>query len=149
MATSTFSAAKRLCYTSDWSISNLELQKLLYIAPMVCLGQKDVPLITGHFEAWNYGPVEPNLYRKTKIFGSSPVGNIFHAVEDVSPGYQCELLDDVVEQLAQAPPGKLIAITHWDKGAWAKHYYPGVRHALIPNEDIRQEYLDRVNVVGK
>lgn len=146
MAISVFSAAKHLCELTGWSISNLELQKLLYIAHMVRLGRANEPLINGHFEAWNYGPVQPSLYHRAKFFGSSPVGNVFHSIGQVAPGADHAALKEIAEQLSSAAPGKLVSITHWDRGAWAKHYHPNFRGVVIPNEDIRQEYLDRVNV---
>lgn len=145
MTESVHAAAKRLCVRSGWSLSNLELQKLLYLSHMLHLGRHDEPLISEHFEAWNYGPVAPSLYHRVKIFGSSPVGNVFHSVEDLADGTEVDVLDEAVDQLGHARPGKLVAITHWDQGAWAKHYRPGVRGVVIPNQDIRQEFLDRVD----
>src|SRR5205814_7409199 len=137
---------KRLGERSGWSLSNLEMQKLLYLAHMFYLGHTGEPLVDGHFEAWDYGPVHPVLYHRAKIFGSAPVENIFNAVADLTgPREEIEILDKFVERLSHAVPGKLVAITHWDEGAWAKHYQPGGRHVVIPNEDIRQEYLDRQN----
>ena len=148
MAVSSLVAAKRLCKTSGWSITNLELQKLLYIAHMFHLGETGDLLVTGHFEAWDYGPVMPNVYQKAKVFGRSPVGKIFNLVADIddeSP--EASTLDSAVRHLGNAAPGRLVAITHWDGGAWAKHYSPGDRNRVIPNEDILQEYKDRVNAV--
>tara|TARA_R100000789_G_C2995631_1_gene147365 strand:- start:371 stop:814 length:444 start_codon:yes stop_codon:yes gene_type:complete len=140
-------AAKRLCERSGWSLTNLKLQKLLYISHMFHLGKTGEPLVNGHFEAWDYGPVSPFLYHKVKVFGSSPVENIFHSTPDIGDVPEAEMLDSAIDQLANSPPGRLVAITHWDRGAWAKHYIPGEQGISIPNEDIRQEYLDRVNAV--
>lgn len=144
MTVSVHAAAKRMCEHSGWSLSNLELQKLLYIAHMFYLGEKDEPLVSGNFEAWEYGPVNPSLYHRVKIFGAEPVGNVFRGVPDLGDGSaEADTLDSAVEQLADARPGKLVAITHWENGAWAKNYTPGGRNIVIPNEDIRQEYLNR------
>lgn len=140
-------SAKRLGERSGWSLSNLKMQKLLYLAHMFHLGRTGKPLVDGQFEAWDYGPVHPVLYQKVKIFGSSPVENIFHSVPDLGDGEEAELLDKAVEQLSDAAIGRLVAATHWDKGAWATHYRPGGRHIVIPNEAIRQEYMDRQNAI--
>jgi len=140
-------ATKRMCQHSGWSISNLELQKLLYIAQMYNLGENNSPLFSGYFEAWNYGPVNPTVYHKVKVFGSSPIGNIFRSVRDMEDSDGADLLDSVIDQLGNSAPGKLVAITHWKDGAWAKHYVPGSRNIVIPNEDMRQEYLDRKNAI--
>lgn len=146
MTVSMHAAAKRMCEHSGWSLSNLKLQKLLYIAHMFHIGETDEPLVSDHFEAWNYGPVNPSLYHLMKIFGSSPVGNVFHSIGELEECSERETLDSAIDQLGNAPSGKLVAITHWKKGAWAKHYIPSMRNIVIPNEDIRQEYLDRKDV---
>ena len=143
MTVPALAAAKRLAERSGWSLSNLELQKLLYLAHMFHLGQFKTPLTQGQFEAWDYGPVHPELYHRVKIFGSSPVSNVFHLVEDLPDGTEAKLLDDAVDQLSHNRPGKLVAITHWEKGAWAKHYTPGARGVVISNEDILEEYRER------
>lgn len=143
MAVSVFAAAKRLGEQSDWSLSNLEMQKLLYLAHMFHLGKYGTPLILGYFEAWDYGPVQPDLYHRAKIYGSSPVENIFHSASEVPNGTEAELIDEAVKHLSHNRPGRLVAITHWDKGAWAKHYVPGARGVVIPDEDILEEYRER------
>ncbi len=143
MAVSPLAAAKRMCKRSDWALSNLELQKILYIAHMFHLGGEGAPLISGHFEAWDYGPVQPSVYHKVKVFGADPIGNIFHSVEDLPEGSEARLLDEAVDKLGNAAPGKLVAITHWVDGAWAKFYVKGSRGIVIPNEAILAEYRDR------
>jgi len=146
---SPLAAAKRMCAHSDWTLSNLEVQKILYIAHMFQLGEVGEPLISSHFEAWEYGPVEPNIYHRVKIFGGSPIKNIFHSVGDVPPGAQRDRLDSMVNALAKSAPGRLVAITHWEKGAWARNYRPGVRSILIPDEDITAEYNERRKALGE
>ena len=149
MAISVGAAARRLCESSDWTLSNLELQKLLYLGHMLHLGEKAGPLVMGRFEAWDYGPVQPGLYHEVKAFGRGPIRNFFHGAGAVPAGTEADVLDEVMKHLRNAPPGRLVAITHWEKGAWAKHYRPGSRGMVIPDEDIRREYMDRVNEYGR
>ncbi len=119
------------------------MQKMLYLAHMFHLGKHGTPLVRGQFEAWDYGPVHPALYHRLKIFGSSPVRNIFRRDGDVSEG-QSELIKEVLDALPDTSSGRLVAITHWENGAWAKHYQPGVRGIPIPNEDIIEEFNSRI-----
>ena len=42
-------------------VTNLQLQKKLYVANMLLRGEHKTRLVHGHFEAWNYGPVHPAL----------------------------------------------------------------------------------------
>ena len=141
MTVSVLSAAKRLGAESRWTLSNLELQKLIYIAHMFHMGENNgQPLVSGQFEAWDYGPVHPELYRAAKVFGSDPVQNIFHSVPDIGDGSEKIILDKAYSVLGKAGPGKLVSATHRKDGAWERNYVPGMRHCLIPNADIAAEY---------
>lgn len=144
MPISSLSAAKKLCELSGWKLSNLALQKILYIAQMVYMGRNNgAPLIDDMFEAWDYGPVLPAVYHKAKIFGAGSVLNVFHSVQDLPEGPENEILRESVEKLGNVSPGTLVSMTHRDGGAWAKHYSPGL-NSRIPNSDILAEYKARV-----
>lgn len=140
MTVPALAAAKRMAAHSGWSLSNLELQKLLYIAHMFHLGRTGEPLVSGLFEAWDYGPVHPAVYHHVKVFGASPVGNVFHSSADLGDTDEAKLLDQAVEQLSHLSPGKLVAITHRSGGAWERNYRPGTRGIIIPNDEILAEY---------
>jgi uncharacterized phage-associated protein len=143
MSVSVFSAARHLCERSGWTLSNLKLQKILYLAHMVHMGEKGEPLITERFEAWDYGPVSPDLYRKVRVFGSSPIRNVFHGVPLPKSPTVIETLDDVYNQVGSWTAGELVRSTHRKNGAWDRTYIPGAMGIPIPNEAIQQEYRDR------
>ncbi|MBL8567094.1 MAG: SocA family protein, partial [Hyphomicrobiaceae bacterium] len=134
------SAAQRLAYKSGWVLSNLELQKILYLAHMFHLGRTGEPLVTGQFEAWDYGPVHPALYHRAKVFGADPVANVFHDIPEVPPGSERDILDEALTNLGKVGPGRLVHATHRPGGAWATFYIPGARGRAIPNEAILAEY---------
>lgn len=146
MAVSVLSAAKTLGGLTDWGLSNLEMNKVLYLAHMIRLGETDGKdgLISNVFEAWDYGPVSPRLYHKAKVFGSKKVGNIFHQYADVPEGGELDALREAVDATRGRKPSELVAITHWEEGAWAQNYEPGVFGIVIPNEHILEEYRKRV-----
>ena len=142
MAVNVLGAAAFLVKASDRSLSNLELQKLLYIAHMFYLGRHNAPLVHGHFQAWYYGPVHPDLYREARIYGARPGRMVYRAPERDDQSREAALLQKTYEGLGDATPGTLVSITHRKDGAWDKHYTPGKRGVIIPNEDILQEYRD-------
>lgn len=147
MAISTLQAAKTICNLSNWTISNLPLQKLLYLSHMMYLGEYNILLITGQFQAWDLGPVEVSLYHKVKAYGNNPVVNIF-LCDDLN--IQCnefKTIKSTYEALKDAPIGELVAITHWEKGAWAKNYKPNIHGIVIPDEDILNEYRARAEQI--
>ena len=143
---SALAAAKQMGRHSDWCLSHLALQKLLYIAHMFHMGQNDgEPMVSGMFEAWDYGPVHPILYHEAKIFGADPVKDIFRSVREIERDDQkAQLLNEVVDELSN-DTARLVAITHWERGAWARNYRPGARGLVIPNEHILEEYQARVD----
>lgn len=55
------------------NISNMKLQKLLYFAHGFWLAHTGSPLIEDTPEAWQYGPVYPEVYHQFKICGSGPI----------------------------------------------------------------------------
>ena len=139
------SVCKYICEKSGWSLTNLELQKILYLAQMFYMGRHNgARLVDAKFEAWDYGPVEPSLYHRAKVYGSDPVKDLFYnalGFNETDP--RKKVLDDVCNKFIGFGAGDLVDITHWDEGAWAKHYVPRARHIKIPDGDIWQEYRDR------
>lgn len=145
MAARIESVAKYICEKSNWEISNLQLQKLMYLAQMIHMGRTGGKrLFDGDFEAWDYGPVEPDLYHKVKVFGSKPIRDIFRgALGFEEDDKRRKVMDDVTKRFLKFSAGDLVEITHWDEGAWAKNYMPSARNVPIPDEDILDEYKCR------
>ena len=54
-------------------ITNLKLQKVLYFAQAYYLSKIGKPLFSDNIEAWEYGPVIPDVYHKFKSKGSNPI----------------------------------------------------------------------------
>ena len=144
MTINVLQAAKHLCKESNWSLTNLQVQKILYICHVLYYGEEKKPLIEGEFQAWDYGPVHPDLYHFLKNYGADPIPKLaFNKVED--PKYtnhekQLKMIYDGAKTFGADSGPKLVAMTHWDKGAWKNKYIPGVKHISILKEDILKEY---------
>jgi uncharacterized phage-associated protein len=54
-------------------LSNLPINKIIYLAHAWYLSQYNEPLVDSPFEAWQYGPVHPQVYRQFKRHGDKPV----------------------------------------------------------------------------
>lgn len=144
MAISALSAARALCEMRDWKLSNLALQKILYIAHMAYLGRTGEPLFAEHIEAWDYGPVVPVVYQRVRGFGSGPIKNVFHWIAAIPEGTaEYEILKETETATRDLSPSQLVSITHWPEGAWAKVYRPGARGIIIQDKDILDEYRNR------
>ena len=142
---SILSVAKRLGELSGWTLTNLQLQRIAYIGHMYCLGEDGFPLVEGTFEACDVGPTHPTLYRELKKYGygSGHIGPKELTNAEDMPDEHCGVrhLNASVNQL---PRDKLVGITQWKSGAWARYYDSSLRHVVIPNEDIIAEYKLRL-----
>lgn len=148
MENSIHTVAKTIARRADWSLSNLELNKLAFMSHMMRLGENEgrAGLVNNVFEAWDYGPVSPSLYHKAKSFGSKAVGNIFHQYDVITDEEDLATVHGVVDAMSGRKPGELVAITHWEDGAWYKNYQPGVKGIVIPDSDILEEYRKRAGL---
>ena len=100
-------AANYLVMISGNSISNLQVQKILYMADMNFVGKNGERLLSEDFEAWDYGPVLKTLYHKCKAFGSKPVPNVFWGSKDISGTPESAIIDLAWKNLKDATPGQL------------------------------------------
>ncbi|WP_371813370.1 Panacea domain-containing protein [Ruegeria sp. HKCCA4008] len=111
-------------------VTNLALQKLLYFAHGIRLRQTKTPLVSGYFEAWQYGPVHPAAYRAFKSCGATPIS--FRAagkdpltgrpreLKTPDDGLVVQLVRDVVRSYGRLSPGRLVDLSHAKNSPW--HY---------------------------
>jgi uncharacterized phage-associated protein len=134
-------------------VSNLKLQKLVYFCHVWHLVSLDEPLIKHNFEAWEFGPVLPYLYRILKDYGDSPINTRLQKI-DPATGINvrancrlniasCQLLNEIIELYAPYSAAQLVSLTHVRNGPWWKAWNhdsninPGM---VIRNEDIVRYY---------
>ena len=140
MTISALSAATTACEASGWRLSNLELQKLLFLSHRTFMGRNDAePIVNEGFEAWDYGPVIPELYRIVWPFGAGRI-DALPPVRRRRSRDEHHVIREVVDHFSGRTAGQLVDLTHSPGGAWDRCYVPGRRHTPIPNEYILQEY---------
>jgi uncharacterized phage-associated protein len=123
------------------SISNLKLQKLVYYAQGFHLAMYDKPLFAEKIEAWDHGPVVPELYQKYKSYGA---GNIEIPAElDLSryPDDVKELLNEVWCMYGQYSAWKLRELTHEDTPWLETHAMGG---GVISHQSLRRYFLTQL-----
>ena len=85
-------------------ITNLHLQNILYFTLIDALKQdlltedtlSEIYTDQDAFEAWAYGPVEVNVYRHYK-----PYGSCYIVSDDTCQYPQYQFLDDIIDQLIE------------------------------------------------
>lgn len=132
---------------SEGRLSHLALQKYVYLAHMFYAGVNGGACLVDDspFQAWDYGPVSPTLYRVLRGFGSAPVPRaMLRGACPLDEGAK-DAVQQVWKALSESSAARLVQITHDPRGAWAKSYKPGVRGIVISQEDIVDEYRQRAS----
>lgn len=135
-------------------VTQMKLQKMVYIAHGYHLARYDSPLIEETFEAWKFGPVVPSIYREYNWYGKSPitslkVGWVFS--RSVSIEHNINLLNenaltsiDFTWKLTKDIDA--IVLSNWTHVTkpWKDNYNPNIDSIPIPNKEIRaffEEFL--------
>lgn len=137
-----FCIAKAICKNSNWKITNLELQKILYISQMFSIGQRNKALFGSDVEAWDYGPVVPSVYHELKFFGNTPIPSFAFPDKDCVSQEDLAFVADISELLKGLKGWELVAITHRNGGAWQQIYRPGIKHLVISKKAMQKEYAE-------
>ena len=108
------------------SLSNLELQKILYFIAVRFIKKYDIKLFDEEFECWDLGPVVPSVYHFCKKYGREKIiiDNkfkviVFSKLSKFNRYYDLlEIIDDVLEEFKNFTPKELVDKSHKDGGAW-------------------------------
>jgi uncharacterized phage-associated protein len=124
---------------SENDLTNLKLQKILYLAQGKYLGLhgEKHPLFTESIEAWQFGPVVRDVYNVFSECGASPI-----TVLDIPDNaVTLDLDEEVTEHLDTGWDGYgiysasyLVDLTH-KQDPWMKNYQPSTKNT-IPVSDM-------------
>lgn len=121
----------------------LKLIKLTYICHGWMLGLHDKPLISEDVEAWQYGPVIPELYREIKEYGRKPITSLPDDFKADFPEVETGVLNAVLDVYAFKSAMHLVNLTHQSGTPWHKVTRGGDifgKGLVIPRDDITSYY---------
>ncbi|MFK0336355.1 Panacea domain-containing protein [Agrobacterium deltaense] len=141
------------CNGRGRNVTHLDLQKIIYFCHVWSLIRLEMPLIRHKFEAWEYGPVLPYLYREFKSFERAPITTRAREIDPLTGvkkvvAYSFNdtteaLLSEVVDFYSRIRTGNLVELSHVEGGPWYKVWYhcgnsnPGMK---LNDEDIAEFY---------
>jgi uncharacterized phage-associated protein len=109
-------------------ITNLALQKLLYFAHALFLIERKRPLVSGYFEAWEFGPVHPAVYQSFKGARDQPItfraqkrNLVTGATDEIpAPGEPAvrQHVSRIMAQYGALTPRQLVEISHAKGAPW-------------------------------
>ena len=119
-------------YSDTDYVTNMKLNKLVYLAYARALHNGD-KIFNDEIQAWQYGPVIPNVYQYYKDAGSCALNKSLVREKPSSEalGYARDIWSDFGEFGAW----DLMQISHREDSAWSKSY-TGVRNVIISDDDI-------------
>jgi uncharacterized phage-associated protein len=128
-------------------LSIMSLLKLAYIAHGWNLEIRNQPLLSNKIEAWQYGPVIPDVYN---TFRKQGVG-----VKNVDPEYDEPLppsiegfLEEIYNIYGKLSPFRLSELTHVAGGPWETARNWGGWYAEIPDDLIKAHYVSKRQTAG-
>lgn len=127
------------CKQRGYSISNLKLQKILYFVQAEFLVNENRPCFKEEIEAWDFGPVVPEVYHEFKIFGSADIPKVVcGAADEVILERDQVIINEMVDECGEYSAARLVEITH-NQAPW-KEAYEKYCNNIIRKEAIKRYF---------
>lgn len=124
------------CTKDRFPISNLQLQKILYYIQREFL-QQGINAFSEEIEAWQFGPVVPEVYKQYCGFGALPIRMRYEV--GLEPN-DANIVNAIIEKKRILNPWDMVGDTHSPGKAWDLIYRDGLGdHQIIPKELIRSK----------
>ena len=125
----------------------MQILKLVYIAHGWTYAFFNKPLIDDRIEAWKYGPVIPDLYRKIKSYGNGKIEQEIHVTRSLFNKDDNDLTEDeekvikfVYKKYGKLDGIDLSMITHQAGTPWSETFDSKSWGDIIPNSVIHSHY---------
>lgn len=123
------------CIKDNAPITNPQLQRILYFVQKEFL-KRGSQAFSDYIEAWEFGPVVPNVYYYFCGFGAMPISISRGTVPNLSTDKN--IIDNIVENKRSLTPWEAAKETHKITGAWSKVYNNGKgSQRIIPVDFLR------------
>lgn len=145
------------CDSRGASVTHLDLQKIVYFCHVWSLIGLQRPLIRHKFEAWEFGPVLPYLYREFKSFERAPIKGRATQIDPldgrkrvVQYSFDQETeshLRQIVAFYSRLRTSDLVELSHVVGGPWYKAWHHGgnINPGMKINDDEIAEFYSKVS----
>lgn len=129
----------------DDSIDNLKINKMLYYAQGWSLVKLGHSLFSEDIQAWDYGPVVPEVYHAFKCCGKSSIKEPQDVFDESRLNTEeLELLIDVYRTYGKYTGWALKEMTHEKGSPWDQVYQKGMNNVI--GIDRVKDYFSRLNL---
>lgn len=127
-------------------LTQMKLQKLVYIAHGWNLVINHEPLVKTQPEAWDNGPVFRSIWNSIRDYGTTLTGKIRGWQTEIPvPNFTAAegaLLDAVWKKYGHLSAQRLSDMTHQPGTPWTEAYFWGGRNTPIENDAIEAHYRE-------
>lgn len=127
-------------------LTPLEIMKLTYICHGWHLALRNEALVSDQAQAWQYGPVFPDLYQSLKSYGASPVTQVpvssseWFEKKEMGDA-EVKVTKNVFEAYRRFNGIQLSSMTHQAGTPWDQAWRRG-KNSSISDESIKAHFLD-------
>ena len=123
------------------ALTNMQVQKLVYISQGYSLALLDRPLFENHIHAWQWGPVIPKLYKALQKYGN---GHVTELIPDAGGDIpvstdEYSLIQNVWEAYGDFTGAQLSTLTHKPGTPWSETWANN-KFGIIDPEIIAEHY---------
>lgn len=126
------------CNEKGSTVSNLKLQKILYFVQAEFLVSTGKACFPEEIEAWDFGPVVPEVYHRYKMYGSANIPYMGRGCSVRFLPKDKELMDGIIDECSKYSASALVEITH-SQDPWRKAYRPYMGN-VIKKQSIKQYF---------
>lgn len=131
----------RIAKSRGLALTNMQVQKIVYIAHGYSLAILHRSLVRQTIEAWRYGPVIPDLYHALRRYGAGIVNEPIPIINmDKLTETDRKLLATVLDAYGRFSGPQLSTMTHRDGTPWREVYQP---NASFNNDIIQPQLIER------
>lgn len=130
----------RLAKEQGKLLTNMQLQKLVFIAQGFSLAIFDSPLHVHNTHAWQWGPVIPKLYKSLQKYGSDFVTDPLETTDEIIAGSdEADIIKAVLDNYGHYSASQLSNLTHRRDTPWSKTW-DKEKFSVIDNDLIKEYY---------
>jgi uncharacterized phage-associated protein len=151
-----------LANKNNATITQMQIQSLIYLAQGWCLALKNKPLINEALLAWRFGTISTSIFHEFKHFGNGAIkspmlellvekGNArwHHTTISDTDKFTMNLLAEIWESYSDYQTDELTQMTCCAKSPWQKIYKIGEKEGIVfgkevPNCDIKEFFLSNL-----
>ena len=155
----TLAIANYFIQKSDYTVTPLQLIKIVYISYGYVFAILDKKLFSEKIEAWQFGPVVPSIYHTFKHYKKESITELsteitfddnFHFNEQTftmdkeSENYEItiQILDKVWDSYKKYTGYELIDLTHKDNTPWSQVFQHNQHHIILEDSAIKTYYTE-------